>query len=414
MQKTCLIFIFSLLTACAGQQRETNQLANQLYQQNPQHILEQLQETDPPERDYAQFHLNAGLLQLLAGDFPASIESLTQAKKEMKLLAATSISENAAAGTINETLRSYSGYPTDRVMVHNILALSYLFNDDIDAARVEMLQADVAMKKLASRKSLNGQLASTHLLAGIIYELLDEHSNALISYKHAEDIIKERKLAVPVGLQLSLLRLTYAVDRNGQYVAYKKSYRGFPDPVANNKSQVFVLYFDGIVSNKKENTLMVPSGNNEQLIRISMPAYPKIDYRIKRAKLADAKHQLTTELIENLEVSVREDLAKEYPSILLLTTARAFAKYELVDQVGEKDSLFGILVNIVTVLTEVADLRSWNMLPSNIQFAYLETTDSEIKIASSNKMKQTVTLKKSSKNIVLLSSLEAPLFHYQQ
>lgn len=414
MSKIILILLISLLTACAGQQRATNQLANQLHQQKPQQILELLQETDPPERDYAQFHLNMGLLQLLSGDFPTSIETLTQAKKEMQVLTATSISENAAAGTVNETLRSYSGYPTDRVMVHNILALSYLFNDDIDSARVEMLQADVAMQKLASSNSLNGQLASTHLLAGIIYEMLDEQSNALISYKHVESIITDRKLAVPVGLQQSLLRMSYLVDRNGQYSTYKKRYSGFPTPLKNGSNQVFALYFDGVVSNKKESTIMVPSGNGEQLIRISMPAYPRIDYRISRAKLADAHQQLTTKLIENLEVSVREDLSKEYPSILLLTTARALAKYELVEQATKQDSLLGLLVNLATVLTEIADLRSWNMLPSNIQFAYLETTSNEITVDAPKNPLQVIPLNKKSKNLLLISSLDMPVFHYQQ
>ncbi|MCP5079636.1 MAG: hypothetical protein GY951_16480 [Psychromonas sp.] len=414
MQKIILIIAISLLTACAGQQRETNKLANQLNQQKPQHILEQLHATDPPERDHAQFHLNTGLLQLLSSDYSASIESLTQAKKEMAVLVATSVSENAAAGTVNETLRSYSGYPTDRVMVHNMLALSYLFSNDIDGARVEMLQADIAMKKLASRGSLLGQLSSTHLISAVIYEMLDEQSNALISYKSAESLLKERKLSIPVGLKQALLRLSYTVDRDGQYVSYKKRYTGFPTPTKNSYSQVFALYFDGIVSNKIQNSIMVPSGNGDQLIRISMPVYPAVDHKIDRAKISDVDTQLTTELIENLEVSVREDLSNEYPSILLLTTIRAVAKYELVDQASKKGSFFGVLVNLVTALTEIADLRSWNMLPSNIQFAYLETEDSELTVDTLNKAQQKIPLKKGSKNLLLISSLDTSVFHYQQ
>ncbi|PKG38023.1 COG3014 family protein [Psychromonas sp. Urea-02u-13] len=414
MKKIITVFLIVLLSACAGQQRETNKLANQLQLQNPLHVLEQLQLTEPPERDYAQFHLNVGLLQLLSGDFPGSIETLTQAKKEMAVLTATSISENAAAGTVNETLRSYSGYPTDRVMVHNILALSYLFNDDIDGARVEMLQADISMRKLASKKSLEGQLASSHLLAGIIYELLDEQSNALISYKHAEELLTQRKLAIPKSLKKSLLRMSYAVDKNGQYSRYKKRYSGFPTPIKNNNNQVFSLYFDGVVSNKKQNSIMVPSGNGEQLIRIAMPAYPNMNYRITHAKLSDATQQFKTELIENVEVLVREDLSAEYPSILLLTTARAIAKYELVAQADKKDSLFGTLANLVTALTEIADLRSWNMLPSNIQVSYLETKDTELKIDSINAVQQKVALKVGSKNLLLISSLDTPVFHYAQ
>ncbi len=414
MQKIVLIFLFSLLTACAGQQHSTNQLANQLSLQSPQQVLPLLLATEPPDRDHAQFHLNIGLLQMLSGDFSASIETLTQAKKEMAVLAATSISETAAAGTINETLRSYSGYPTDRVMVHNILALSYLFNNDIAGARVEVLQADIAMKKLAGKKSLSGQLASAHLISAVIYEMLNEQSNALISYRNAESILKDRKLTLPVGLKQALLRMSYAVDSKGQYITYQKRYSGFPTPVRNNKKQVFVLYFDGVVSNKIQESLMVPSGNGEQLIRITMPSYPYANYRNTGASLLDTEQQASTELIESLEVLAREDLAKEYPSILLLTTTRAFAKYELVDQANEKDSLLGVLVNIVTVLTEIADLRSWNMLPSNIQFTYLETDENEVMINSTNKTQQKVLINQGTKNLLLVTSLDTPVFHFQQ
>lgn len=414
MKKIILISLFFLLTACAAQHRETNKLASQLYVQTPQQVLVQMQKLDPPDRDYAQFHLNIGILQLLSSDFPSAIDSLTQAKKEMAALAATSITENAAAGTVNETLRSYSGYPTDRVMVHNLLGLSYLFSDDIDAARVEMLQADIAMKKLAAKNSLNGQLASTHLLSGIIYEMLDEQSNALISYRHSEQLIKQRNLSVPVGLQKALLRLSYIVDRNGQYVAYKKQYNQFTTPQVNENSQVFSLYFDGVVSHKIENSILVPSGNGEQLIRISMPAYPNVKHRTMRAKINDATQQVSTELLENLEVAVREDLSKEYPSILLLTTTRAIAKYELVSEAEKQDSLLGALVNLATVLTEVADLRSWNMLPSSIQFAYLETNDNEITVNRVNNVDQNIMLNNGSKNLLLISSLDTPVFHYQQ
>jgi len=414
MKKKLVICFLLLLSGCAAQQQKSSDLAQQLSVQSPALVLQKLQAISPPERDYAQFHLNVGLLQLLSGDFPASIETLTLVKHEMADLTALSISETAGAGTISETLRSYSGYPTDRVMVHTILALSYLFNNDIDGARVEMLQADISMKKLAENDSLSGQLASTHLLSGIIYEVLNEQSNALISYRHCEQIMTERQLAVPVALKKALLRMSYLVDKKGQYVSYKKRYTGFPTPQKQHDSQVFALYFDGVISNKRENSLVVPSGNGEQIIRISMPSYPQSRTRLTAAKLSDASQRVTTGLIENLEVSVREDLQKEYPSILLLTTTRAIAKYELVAKAEKQDPLFGALVNIVTVLTEVADLRSWNMLPSNIQFAYLETADNSLNIEDGKATAFQVALRDGSKNILLISSLETPIFHYQQ
>ncbi|WP_418135163.1 hypothetical protein [Psychromonas sp. GE-S-Ul-11] len=221
MHKLLLAFVF-LLSGCA--QHNNNRLADDLQFETPESILSALQETKPDDRDIAQYYLNLGYLQLLSGQFPASIESLLIAKKQMQSLAATSVSENIGAGTVNETLRSYSGYPLDRVMVHNMLALSYLFNRDIDGARVEMLQADVAMKKLADKDSLSGQLVSTHLLSGIIYELLDERSDAFISYQLAENILNQRKIALPEGLTLGLLRMSLKMGNDQAYDRYSKSY----------------------------------------------------------------------------------------------------------------------------------------------------------------------------------------------
>ncbi|HEY7867077.1 MAG TPA: hypothetical protein VIC51_13885 [Psychromonas sp.] len=408
MHKILLIVIMLLLSGCTGYQRDSNQLATALNTQSPESVLAKLQGSDPRARDHAQFHLNKGLLEFLTGDFEAAITTLSLAKREMSVLEATSISENVGAGTLSETLRSYSGYPTDRVMVHNILALSYLFNKDIEGARVESLQADIAMKKLAEKDSLNGQLASAHLIAGIVYELLNEQSNALISYRFAQDIITQRAMPVPLGLKQALLRMSFKLGAEQQFADYQKRFPDLPKPSRNTGNQVFVLYFDGVVSHKVERTVVLPSPNFEQLIRISMPGYPSAAQKIRSAQ------QLSTETVENLEVLVREDLDKETPSILLLTTTRALAKYELVRRVNQQDNLIGLLLNIATVVTENADLRSWNMLPGNIQFGYFETTATESQIDGLNSRPEKIDILQGSQNVILINSLSDHVFHYQQ
>lgn len=414
MAKLLFLMTVFMLVGCSGQQRENNDLAEILYQHPPSYVLQELQEIDFPERDYAQFHLNLGFLLLISGQFEEAISTLSTAKKEMAVLQASSISENFGAGTINETLRSYSGYPTDRVMVHNMLALSYLFNDDIDSARVEMLQADISMKKLTDGVDLNGQLASAHLLSAIIYELLDEQSNALISYKKASDIIEERNLPLPSSLQKALLRMSFKLGAKSQYASYKKRFPALPEPTLESKNQLFALYFDGIVSHKIENSITVPNTSNNQWIRISMPTYPRKNRNINRAKINTSGAQIVTELVESIDQLARDDLEREYPSILLLTTTRAIAKYQLVKEAEEEDPLLGILVNLATVLTEVADLRSWNMLPATIQFAYIETTENKLPIETLNNATQNVIIKNNSQNVVLINSLSDQVFHYQQ
>lgn len=413
MYKVVFITLCLFITGCAQQQRRSSEVANLLYTQQPQTVLKQLQTSSPSSYSIVQFHLNLGMLYLLSGDFQPAIDNLTLAKREMSVLDASSISENLAAATISETLRTYSGYPTDKVMVHNMLALSYLFNDDIAGARVEILQADVAMKKLAEREELTGQLASMHLLSAVIYELLDEQSNAFISYRLAAEIMQERGILLPKGLKKALLRLSYQLGNTNQYDAYVKQFPN--DLISNNdaKNQVFAFYFDGIVSHKKQDSLMVPVDNGEQFIRIAMPSYPVKNLAIRRANLIANDMQMNTELVENIEGLVRDDLLADYPSILLMTTTRAFSKYKLVEQGNEAEPLLGMLLNMATVLTEVADLRSWNTLPSNIQFTYLETIDDQVLVKNNNTSK-VVSIQDGSKNVLLINGLSDSVFHYQQ
>lgn len=413
MHKIFFVIILFLPVGCALQQRDNNKLANQLQQQSPEQVLALLQQTKPDETDLAQYDLNTGYLQLVSGDFESAITSFSNAKQEMRSLSAISVTENLAAGTVNETFRRYSGYPTDLVMVHNMLALSYLFNQDIYGARVEMLQANVAMKKLVTGKSLSGQLASTHIVSGIVYELLDERSNAFISYKFAEGILSERKFQIPTALKLGLLRMSDKMGNEKQFKAYSKKYPGFIDRSKTEK-QVFTVYFDGVVANKIEKTVLVPSHDQEQLIRISMPAYPKMTNRIARVKLSDGKRQVVSELIENVDLLVREDLDKEYPSILLLTTTRAVAKYNLVQNAHEQNSFAGVLLNIATVLSEVADVRSWNMLPATIQFGYIETNSDNLVVSTINSIDADIDISTSKQHVILATGLSDKTFHYQQ
>jgi len=406
-------FVFVILLSGCSAQHNSNKLATQLLEEKPQKILSVLQEDQPDTSDFAQYYLNLGYLQLLSGQFEPAINSLESAKQEMQLLSAISISENIAAGTVNETFRRYSGYPTDRVMVHNMLALSYLFNQDIDGARVEMLQADVEMKKLAEDDNLNGQLVSAHLLSAVIYELLDERSNSFISYQFAEKVLTKRKVALPEGLKSALVRMSYKMGNDQQYEYYHGKYPTLVNKV-NAKKQLFAFYFDGVVDHKQQASITVPSFSGRQLVRVSVPTYPNLNNSIEKLAINDNNQRVNSELIENIDTLVREDLDKEYPSILLLTTTRAIAKYQAVNEANKHDPLLGAVLNFATLLSEVADLRSWNMLPASIQFGYIETNSDEIELLEADGSNTTVNLNLGKQHVVLATSLSDQVFHYQQ
>ena len=334
MYKFFFLSFLLLLSGCAVKQLQNNQLASSLQTQTPQWVLEKLQATEPVKRDRVQFRLNLGYLQFITGDFPSAIVTLSLAKEEMEALSGTSISENVEAGTINETLRRYSGYPTDKVMVHTILAFSYLFTDQIYDARVEALQADLIIEKSAG---ISGPLASNRLLAGIIYELLYEYDNALISYRDAAEIMEKRGVPLPSGLKQSLLRMSFKLGAKDQYLAYQAK---FHESALNQlgENQLFVFYFDGLINHKIQKSIMVPDLTiNQQLIRISMPAYPSLDKPINPLTIIQRHDSVVSEPVEDLDLLAKEELDDQYASMLLLTTTRAITKYQLVKRAKKVD-----------------------------------------------------------------------------
>ncbi|MEW6998932.1 COG3014 family protein [Colwelliaceae bacterium BS250] len=417
-----LLLFITLLSGCSSiGHKKVNGLANTLNQQPPEQVLSQLQTIVPGKRDTVQYNLNVGTLQFLSQDYDNAVINLTLAKDEMAILYATSFSENIGAATVNETMRSYAGTPTDLVMVNNMLALSYLFANNIDAARVEILQADIMMKKIIKSDSTSGQLASAHVLSAIIYELLDETSNALISYRFAAEIIEQNNIHLADNIKLALVRLSKDLGANDQYDEYIEKYSISKQQLASmesaKNSQIFALHFNGVVDSKKEIAINVPAyrsgDSNDQLIRITMPSYP-VQFSSQSTAIIDANNSpVTTAEIESINQLARADLAAEYPAILLATTARAILKYDAVKNAEKKDPLAGFLMNVATVLSESADVRSWNMLPASIQFGYIETSDLNVNIATT-KVKQTVQIKPRSKHLILTSSVSDKLFHYDQ
>ncbi|MYM62638.1 hypothetical protein [Pseudomaricurvus sp. HS19] len=364
----CLCLL--LLNGCAAW--KLKDLAAQMPASGPITTLERLQQIEPPQRDRAQYLLNTGLLKLYTGDFSGSQQDLQQAKQIMEALAATSVSENLAAFTTNETLRSYSGSPTDRVLVHVTLALAYLLGGDLQAARVEALQLDVTMRQFPADKTI-GHLASARFVAGLIYELAGERDDALISYRLAYNILKERQEPVPEALQSALLNLTHSQRGfEREYNGYRSEFNRDATVPGRTEAEWLLIYFDGVVSQRTETRLTIFAGEANTVVTVVIPGYHDSGRTPHPLQWQAPGSSGTTAIIENIERRVRQDLDAESGALVATATARAVAKYHMVRNAREQSELAGAFANIFSVLSEQADLRSWNLLPAYIQVARLQ------------------------------------------
>lgn len=358
---------------------KVEQAAVQLQSGNLASAIIELESFQPSSRDTPYHLINLALLKFAAGDYQATIDALQTAKSQIQEFEISSVSENLQAGSVNETLRSYVGTPSEKVLIHFYLALAYLGLGQFDGARVEILQANVLLKEPAYEDSLSGELASVHMLSAMVFEMNQEFSNARISYTKALSIMRDRKQAIPDALKLGLLSMSAKLGLTKEYENYKTEF-ALPDAYQKQgKSTLLLLYANGLASSKKQKKVSVFSPTLEQIISLALPAYDPltsadIPPRVI-AKLDDSNVNL--ELIEDVNLLLREDLSQEIGALTAMALARAVVKYQATKEIQTQSGALGLLSTVATHLSEIADLRNWRMLPAQILIARIPLDNTE-------------------------------------
>ncbi|WP_163834420.1 COG3014 family protein [Spartinivicinus ruber] len=361
------------LEGCAFSSMRLNDLAADLEAVPPEKILAKLKAVDYSDRDRVQYLLDYGVLKSLMGDFTGSIEDLQKAKQIIQQLEAISISENLGAVAVNDTLKSYVATPSEQMLLYELLAINYLMLGQVDAARVEVLQAQVKTRQFAETNEVNGRIASMEYLAGFIYELLGEVDNAMISYRNAANSLESKGMSTPVALQDSLLRCSRWLGLHTEYKKYTSRFNRTASFPSKNQGEVTVIYWDGVVTAKKQRFLTVYVPQLEHNVTIALPYYPDNNKRVNPLRLSVNGDSYYTGAIESVEKMAREDLDAQSTVIYTTALARMVAKHMTIkaSQNQNNDNLT-MLLNIASIFSEAADVRSWNMLPASIQAATIQ------------------------------------------
>jgi hypothetical protein len=178
-----------------------------------------------------------------------------------------------------------------------------------------------------------------------------------------------RNMPPPPALQKSLLSLSRRLGLDEEYKKYREQFTFAVKPHAPDSAEIIVIYWDGVVTAKRGNSLSVWVPGLNQAVSLALPYYPPSNYVENPFIMSMADQLHRTETIEDIETLLREDLNDESAAIYAMTLTRMVSKYELVKNAGNQNDSLGLFINIITMLSEAADTRSWNMLPSTIQFA---------------------------------------------
>ena len=366
------VVAIAMLSGCVSYSLHNQAMEQLLIDHGPAEALAALDETNNFSGQKTLRALDRGLLTRMTGDLDESNLALEGAKHAMTEVDAISLREQAAAVTINDTLRSYLGPPFERILIHTYKTLNYLELGDYTGARVEALQLDVLMKTFDDDR----ELPIARYIAGLAFEALDETSDALIAYRKAYHAYQAAELAVPRQLQHDLLRLTQALDLANEHAQLRQAFE-LPDwqPAGTAREDgelVFILH-NGLIPRKHEQAITAQEPTTGQLHRIATPFYEKRTPDVSDAHIKVGTRTARTELMARLDHHAEAALEAEMPQIIARAIARVAVKNKIVDNTRNNDNgaLLAAVVNIAGVVTERADIRAWTTLPQQILVARL-------------------------------------------
>ena len=370
------------LLSCVSFTQKHAEYYRYLTSANHELALQELERLSHSNRDRVLYELDKAMLLRLTGDYEGSNNLLESAKRRIQKLSATSISENIAAVTINEMGRSYIGQPYEQLLLFAYKTLNYLALGDLNSARVEVLQADAKLREWVSTADWEGIEASVLMryLSGIVFEMNQEWSEALIAYRKAYEVFQDRSTTPPEYLQNDLLRLTKQMGLENEYRQYLER---FANGVSsdnlnkNGQSEIVFLLHQGLVSRLYSQIISNFSPDLNQHVRIATPVYPFQSPLIWQAELRIDGQSRKTFILQDIDKLARDNLAVRAPGIAARAMLRVVAKKTAAHNANKEDAFAGFLVDLAGILTEQADTRSWSSLPATIQIARISVPEGQ-------------------------------------
>ena len=380
-----LLLIVLLLPGCASYSYSFTTVERALVEQRTDEALQVLEKLHDSSSFFGKanvlYQLNKGMILRMQQQYEASNQAFEQAKSLIEQYDAFSVTEQASSFMINDATRAYLGEPFEQVLLHLYAALNYLEMGKPVEARVEALQVDQRLRRLNSKikNPIYTEDAFVRYLTGIIYEQLGEYSDAMIACRKAYEAYQKYQknfgVATPKSLQQALLRLSRQQGLDDEHHRYQQQFNSEETQSVNDRRQLGELVLvvnSGLAPVKKEQAINTIAPSSGQLVRVAVPQYVARSDNVSGVKLSlknqssGSEHRANGELVQDIDNIAFKTLEAEMPTIVARTAARAVTKYQITKEVGRKDDALGLLTNILAMVTERADTRSWLTLPKNI------------------------------------------------
>jgi len=357
--------------------------------------------------------LQAANSYLFAKEYESSIAMFDEAEAIIKLhrlktLAGTT-SDYLTGVMLNDAARDYQASIYESIMVNTYKALGYIALKEREKARVELNRA---VDRVRRAKETYAQLIAKQKEA-IAQKKSQQRSNAIgntLENKEVKSIISKNYSslgeyeAYPEFVNpftLYLAGLFFAIE--GDYAKSSSLLKEVYGMVPHNKTvesdfemveyalsgkmtkerYVWVIYENGLGASKSEFSINIPiylASNKVIYTGIALP-------RMKRGKSAgeaisvysDGKNLSKTSIVGDMDSVIFTEFNYSYGDILTRAIFSAALKTYAQYEAKRENPYMGLAAAAFQLLTNHADIRSWNTLPKDFQVT-------RVKIPKSNKL----------------------------
>lgn len=336
--------------------------------------------------------------------FQSAHKLITKEEEKAKIQLSNSL-QSVGSLVSNDSAIQYLIPAYEQTMLHSYQALNYTYQENIEAALVEIRRANLVQEQaLLNNEALIHQaydememqgldqtaLSSTHpntaspmndvkngfqnaftfYLSGLLYETTGYINDAYIDYKKALEIFPSN-----VYLKQDVYRLAQQLNMDDDLqkisnVNLNKLSLGEEDDLG----QVVIIYEQNVVNKKYASALSLPIETSKGDLRFysfSLPAY-RPTKSSQPLYLHFDNHVFQSEKIVELQSLASKQLSDELPFIYARQAARIVVKEKFREKMSKEGGDVGnILASIYNITSEQADTRSWLTLPSNIQILKL-------------------------------------------
>ena len=323
--------------------------------------------------------LHYATLKQLEQKYQDSNVYLEQAKKTADKRSSVSISETAAAISVNQRVSQFNVNDFERIMIYFHKSLNYLAAGDVNGARIEMRQAELLLQEIKVEAK---RYPFVPLVIALIYEQLGDVENALVAYRRAVD-------AYGAGSAPQLLKKSYlnllARNKRQRELATREKQLGATADADVQQASLLIISTRGILTPLDSFTIYHLHPEHQINFLIALPYYPKYNGIAPPPSLNIGEYSPNFEPIINVEREMRKSLNRAMPGITAIALARAVVKEQIKQEADrQENSLFSFAAIIYNVASEVADTRSWDTLPQAFYMARLELPAAEYSLTSSH------------------------------